>query len=345
MGTALCAPLLDRGHQVRLVGTHLDVAAIEALRRDGIHPGLGYPLPAGATYHQLDELAGAMAGAERVAIGVSSAGIEWAAAAIGPLLPPGVPLAFITKGLEWMGERLLTEPEVFLAGVPERVRSTLRPVAVTGPCIAGELIRRNDTWVTFTSRDAEAARGWAEAARTAYYHVRTSDDFTGCEATAALKNAFSIGWGIAAGLAERRGDAATAPAPGSFGVATHNQEAATFAEAIVEMARLVELTGGRAETVFGLVGVGDLLVTTHARNARLGRLLGSGLSLDQAVKRMEGATLEGLATIRTIGRALAAWDAGGRTGAADFPLMRHLLEVTAGERAAIPFEAFFGGRG
>jgi glycerol-3-phosphate dehydrogenase (NAD(P)+) len=54
MGTAFCTPLLDRGHQVRLVGTHLDREYIDALRASGVHPGLGHPLPPGASFHQAD---------------------------------------------------------------------------------------------------------------------------------------------------------------------------------------------------------------------------------------------------------------------------------------------------
>jgi glycerol-3-phosphate dehydrogenase (NAD(P)+) len=341
MGTAICTPLLDNGHEIRLVGTHLDGAYIGAMRSNGVHPGLLHALPPGATYHEVGELPEAMNGADAVLIGVSSAGIAWAAQALAGLIKPGTPLLFITKGLEWDGSELRIEPDAFLDGIPEPVRSTLKPVGVTGPCIAGELIRRVDTCVAFASRDKAAREQWAGMAANSYYNVWPSADVVGCEAASALKNSFSIATGFAAGRLEAQGAAAGGSAEIS-GVAAHNYEAAVFAESVVEMGGLVQLMGGRLETVNGLVGIGDLNVTAHARSARFGRLLGRGLSVDEAVEQMAGATLEGLAAIRTVGRALAAWDARGRTKPGQFPLMRHLVEVAGGARVNVPFGSFFG---
>jgi glycerol-3-phosphate dehydrogenase (NAD(P)+) len=343
MGTAFCAPLLDRGHEVRLVGTHLDVAYIDALRENGVHPGLGHPLPDGASFHQLEELGWALNGADMLVLGVSSAGISWAAETLAQQLTAALPLCMVTKGLEWDGSRLRLLPDVLVERLPEPVRSTLRPVAVTGPCIAGELIRRRDTCVVFAGRDAASVNTWIDAAETPYYHVWPSAEFEGCEASAALKNAFAVGVGFAAGAlerAQRKSEAYPEPA----GVAAHNVEAAVFAQAISEMSGLVGLVGGDSSTPFGLVGVGDLLVTLHARSVRLGRLLGSGRTFDEAVLEMAGETLEGAATIETFGEALEAFDASGWTTPAQFPLMRHLVSVIGGAQVSIPFDQFFGGR-
>jgi glycerol-3-phosphate dehydrogenase (NAD(P)+) len=82
----------------------------------------------------------------------------------------------------------------------------------------------------------------------------------------------------------------------------HNYEAALFAQAVGEIAQMVELLGGRHETPFGLAGVGDLLVTsTGGRNIRAGRLLGSGLRMSEARARVGNITLEGAAAIQAIG--------------------------------------------
>ena len=342
MGTAFCTPLLERGHEVRLVGTHLDVAYIDALRSDGIHPGLGHPLPSGASFHQLDELATALRGAEMLALGVSSAGLAWASRTLAGLLTHPMPLVMVTKGLHWDGARFRLLPDILVDGLPERVRAGMRPVAVTWPCVAGELIRRRDTSVVFTGRDAAAVKVWADAAATHYYHVWQSTEFAGCEACAALKNAFAVAVGFAGGALERDGGQADSV---SSGVAAHNVEASVFAEAIVEMSELVGLVGGCPSTAFGLVGVGDLLVTLHARSVRLGRLLGRGLTLQQARQEMVGVTLEGVATIQTFAEALQALDVSGRTTPGQFPLMRHLVSVIGVGPVAIPFDRFFGGRG
>lgn len=342
MGTAFCTPLLDRGHEVRLVGTHLDGAYIDMLRATGIHPGLEYPLPPGATFHQIEEVPNALDGAQMLVIGVSSAGISWAARTLAGLVPPGLPLILITKGIEWRGTTFELLPDLLVEGIPETVRPTLHPVAVTGPCVAGELIRRRETCVIFSGRSPSAVRTWRDAASTPYYHVWASADLAACQASAALKNAFAVAVGFASGV--------VAPSAGEKsgsselqGVGAHNYESAVFAESIVEMAQLVELVGGAPSAVVGLAGAGDLLVTTHARSIRLGRLLGLGRSLDEALTEMAGVTLEGVATIGAFANAFRTLDASGRTQPEDFPLMRHLIAVANGEPVRVPFNRFFGG--
>jgi glycerol-3-phosphate dehydrogenase (NAD(P)+) len=341
MGTAICTPLLDRGHEVRLVGTHLDVEFIQALRSNGVHPGLGHPLPPGATFHQFEDAEAAFEGAERVVIGVSSAGIAWAGQALARLLTVPLPLIVVTKGLEWDGSRFRLLPDVLFDHLPEPLHTGQRPVAVTGPCIAGELVRQRDTCVTFTARNEDDARAWADLAGTTYYRVWTSTDFAGCEASAALKNAFAVGVGFASGQLERTRGRSAAPDPP--GIEAHNVEAPVFAQAVAEMSELAGLVGGDPATPLGLVGVGDLLVTLHARSVRLGRTLGRGLTYEEAVREMPGVTLEGAATIGVVGRALEVLDATGRTTPDRLPLMRHMVSVIDGAPVQIPFERFFGG--
>ena len=211
MGTAFCTPLLDRGHEIRLVGTHLDTAYIDALRATGVHPGLQHPLPPGPSYYQLEDLPTALEGAEMLVLGVSSAGIPWATRTLAGLLTQPLPLISITKGLEWDGAAFRLLPDLVVDGLPESVRREMHPVAVTGPCVAGELIRRRDTCVAFTGRDADAISAWADAAATPYYHIWQSTEFEGCEASAALKNAFAIGIGFARGVLEKTGNQPTPP--------------------------------------------------------------------------------------------------------------------------------------
>ena len=80
MGSAWCVPLVDHGHEVRLVGTHLDEAIIDSLQRDHTHPKLDYRLPTEIRPYQLRQLPEALQGADVIGLGVSSAGIERAAA-------------------------------------------------------------------------------------------------------------------------------------------------------------------------------------------------------------------------------------------------------------------------
>ena len=78
MGSALAVPLADNGHDVRLVGTHLDREIIDAVRSTGVHPGLERELPSSVRAYQLEELEAAFEDAEIVVSGVNSVGVDWA---------------------------------------------------------------------------------------------------------------------------------------------------------------------------------------------------------------------------------------------------------------------------
>lgn len=340
MGTAFTWPLVDNGHEVRLVGTPLDAEIIAAIGRDRVHPKMNLTIPEGIHAFAVHDLEAALEGSDAVVLGVSSAGVRWAAEALGRYLVarPTLPIVMISKGLEWADGSFSVLPDVFSKALPKEIAPSVNPVAVGGPCIAGELARRVDTCVVFTGRNAEHVARWKAWAEGAYYHVFSSADVVGVETCAALKNAFAMGVGFAAGLHEKRGGQ-----PGS--IAMHNYEAAVFAEAIVEMGRVVSLAGGDPKHAAGMAGVGDLNVTCNGgRTGRFGRWLGLGLSLPDAILRMEGATLECLEILEVMDRALRDLDAAGKTRVDELPLLRHLAAVARGRiesTAAMPFDRFF----
>jgi glycerol-3-phosphate dehydrogenase (NAD(P)+) len=278
-------------------------------------------------------------GAEGIALGVSSAGVRWAAQALGPeLLAAPRPVLMVSKGLVWQGERLDVLPDVFQSLLPAALQAQVSPVGVAGPCIAGELLLGVPTSVVFTGRSLPACETWAGWARGPFYFVQVEPDVVGAETCAALKNAFAMGVGFGAGVHEARG--------GSTGsVAYHNYESGVFAQAILEMQRMLALVGGDPATVVGLPGTGDLSVTCNGgRTGRFGRWLGLGLSLAEAIEKMEGATLECLEVLREVDAALARFGELGRIQPSELPLLRHLADVAL--RAApveMPFERF--GRG
>ena len=338
MGSALAVPLIDRGHDVRLVGTHLDADIVASLRKDRAHPTLRHELPPGFRAYPLEELEEAMAGVDIVVLGVNSHGVHWAAERLAPYTRPGLPIAMITKGLEWDGSALRVLPDVVRGLLPEEHRQSIDPIGVTGPCIAGELARRVETCVVFSGRSAERAAAIADVMRSDYYHVWTSTDVRGHETCAALKNAYAMAIGFAHGLHEKRGGQ-----PGS--VALHNYESAVFAQSICEMQRLVSVVGGDPETAVGLSGVGDLDVTTNGgRTGRFGRWLGLGLTVPEAVEQMRGATLECLDIVRVVREALPTLEQQG-VAATELPLMRHMAAVVLdGAPVEMPFAAFFADR-
>jgi glycerol-3-phosphate dehydrogenase (NAD(P)+) len=320
MGSALCVPLADRGHDVRLIGTPLDHEIIRALQQTGRHPGLGLVLPPNVSAAGVDVLAAEASGADLFVLGVSSAGISWAAQVLAPLLRVRArPVLLVSKGLELAGGRIEVLGDAFARAVSE-ADSGCAPVSICGPCIAGELARRVPTLVVLTGRDASIAErcaGWLE---TPYYQPRTSRDVLGVQVCAALKNAYAMGVALGAGLHERAG--------GERGsVAMHNYEAAVFAQALLEMGAIVSALGGDPASAWGLPGSGDLTVTCNGgRTGRFGILLGRGHSAARARELMMGATLECLDVLAVLERALDSGALGG-LGRAQLPLLSHLIAL------------------
>lgn len=336
MGSALCVPLVDRGHDVRLVGTHLDGDIVDSLRATGVHPRLQLELPRSIVPYSVDQIAAAMTGADVIALGVSSADMAWACEKIAPYARVAMPLLMITKGLSWNGRALEVLPDVVGRAMPEAVRDAIAPAAIAGPCIAGELARRVPSCVVITCRDPTVLDRIAGLVCTDYYHVRTSTDVVGTQACAALKNAYAMGIAFATGMNERAGGA-----PGS--IAMHNLESAIFAQAVREMQILVACMGGDAASVVGLAGVGDLDVTTNGgRTGLFGKLLGLGLTVAQAVERMEGATLECLEILAVMREATRVLRGTGELAVESLPLLDHMAEVALdGAPVRLPLDAFF----
>jgi glycerol-3-phosphate dehydrogenase (NAD(P)+) len=213
--------------------------------------------------------------------------------------------------------------------------------AIGGPCIAGELAGRRPSCVVFGSRDAAVLDRLAAAFRTSYYHIWTTTDLVGLELCAALKNAYTVGVGLALGLLEKSGGVDAA------GAHMHNLAAACFGQATTEIERLLRLVGGTPHFAYGLPGAGDLYVTcVGGRTIRLGTLLGKGHSIAEAREILAGLTLEGAEIIRVMGQALPQLEARGLLGPTELPLLRGLVAVILHNRPlTTPLDAFFGGTG
>jgi glycerol-3-phosphate dehydrogenase (NAD(P)+) len=339
MGSALAVPLAENGHDVRLVGTHLDRAIIDAIRATGVHPGLDRELPVSVRAYQLEELEAAFEDAEIVVSGVNSLGVGWAGERLAPLLRPGQLVIMVAKGVRAAENgdlRIL--PEVLAEPVAADVREGVGWAAIVGPAIAGEVAARRETCVVFCGTDETVLDRLAATFRNDWYHVWTSTDLLGCEICAATKNCYALGIGLAEGELERRGEGASPDR-------AHNYEAALFAQSAAEMRQWVSLLGGDPETASWLPGVGDMYVTsTGGRNVRVGQLLGTGLGFTDAAARLGNPTLEGAAAIRVFGDALGKLTDRGVVAEDDFPLMRHLYEVIGLERPLnMPWSRFFGG--
>jgi glycerol-3-phosphate dehydrogenase (NAD(P)+) len=339
MATALAFPLSDRGHEVRLIGTHLDGEIIESIRETGVHPALELEVPQSARAFQLEEAEEAFDGAEVVMSGVNSFGVRWAGRQLSSLLRPGMHVLSIAKGMEaTQSGDLRILPEVLAGEVPEDLREQVSWSAIAGPSIAGEVAVRRDTCVVFAGHDAGVLEEMSGLFRTPYYHVWTSTDFVGVEVCAAAKNCYALGAGFMEGILDREGESEARYRNYDYG-------AALFGQATRELGRFMQLLGGEPETPYGLAGVGDMFVTSMGgRNVKLGRLVGSGLRFSEARERMPGVTLEGAAAIEVIGGALPKLTERGIIEPEEFPLMRHLHAVVGlDEPLDMPWNTFFGG--
>jgi glycerol-3-phosphate dehydrogenase (NAD(P)+) len=340
MATALSWPLTDNGHEVRLVGTHLDRDIVDSIKESGVHPNLDLKVPDGVRAYQLEEAEEAFEGAEVAMSGVNSFGVRWAGERFASLLKPGMTVIAVTKGMEAdESGNLHILPEVLASEVPEDLRDRVSWSAIVGPAIAGEVAVRHETCVVFTGRDADVLEKLAATFRTGYYHVWTSTDFVGCEVCAAVKNCYAFGGGFMEGLLDKEGKS-------DARYRRYNYGAALFAQATRELGKWMELLGGDPDTPGGLPGVGDMFVTTMGgRNVKAGRFAGAGVPFSEVEnERMKGVTLEGVAAIRVIGGALPKLTERGVIGEEDFPLMRHLHAVVAlDEPVDMPWEKFFGG--
>ena len=333
MGSALAFPLRENGNDVRLVGTPLDREIIEECRAWGRHPKFKYDFPAGVRYFQIEELSEALEGADFVICGVSSFGVDWFRDTILPVLPDGLPVLSVTKGLmDTPDGKLLTYPDLWQQKLDELGKHN--PLcAIGGPCTSYELVFHDQTEVSFCGKDTAALTMMREAMRTGYYHISLSGDVTGVESAVALKNGYALGVALTVGLNQK--------VHGTDSELHYNSQAAVFGQAVREMEKLLILQG--AGDIHNLaVGVGDLYVTVYGGRTRLvGILLGRGLSISEAKEELAGVTLESLVVAERVARAVRRKAARGEASLEDFPLLMHIDEIIAGEKSVnIPWEAF-----
>jgi len=154
--------------------------------------------------------------------------------------------------------------------------------ALSGPSFALEAARGDPTAITIASQDAELARFVQQEFSHASFRLYTNDDPVGVELGGALKNVVAIAAGVCSGL--------------GLG---HNSVAALITRGLAEMTRLVVACGGKAETMAGLAGLGDLVLTCTgglSRNRSVGVELGRGYKLPEILAGMHGMVAEGIFT-------------------------------------------------
>jgi glycerol-3-phosphate dehydrogenase (NAD(P)+) len=261
-GTVFAHLLRERGHDVTLACR--DAQQARAIAETGRNPRYAKTVDLkGVGAVQLGELP---SDPELIVLAVPSRAFADVAAS----LPGSAPVLSLTKGLDpATGERLST-------------RVTGRPVAVlSGPNMAEEIADGLPTATVIASEDSDLTEELQAAINSSVFRVYVNDDLVGVELCAAAKNVIALAAGGVDGLG--LGD---------------NAKAALITRGLVEMARLGEAFGARAETFSGLAGMGDLVVTCwsrHGRNRQAGELIARGASPEEAAAEI-GQVVEGLTT-------------------------------------------------
>ncbi len=272
-GTALASHLVRAGHEVRIWAREAEVAAeIDRSHRNSIFlPGAELPPLLGAT----DQLEEALAGAQVVIVAVPSEHCRQLYRRLAAMLAEGTSVVSATKGLEIETQKRMSE--VAAEELPGR------PFAVlSGPSFAIEVAREQPTAVVAASLVTGLAETLQQAFSTRTFRVYASDDVVGVELGGALKNVIAIAAGIIDGL--------------GYG---HNTVAALITRGLAEMSRLGAALGGRPDTLSGLAGLGDLVLTCTgglSRNRAVGQALARGETVAEATS---GHTVaEGVRTTR-----------------------------------------------
>ena len=300
-GTALAQVCARAGLRVTLQAREPEVvASVNGTRENTLFlPGVALE-PA---IEAVPDLAG-LADCDLVLAVAPAQHLRAALTAFAPHRRQGAPVVLCAKGVEQGTLKLMTE--VAAETLPDA------PIAVlSGPSFAGEVARNLPAAVTLACEDENLGRAIAEAIATPTFRPYTASDLIGAEAGGAVKNVLAIACGIVEGKGLGR-----------------NAHASVITRGFAELTRLAVTLGARPETVAGLCGLGDLVLTcssTQSRNMSVGVALGQGMTLQQALAG-KLSVAEGVTSAPAV-RALA------RKLGVETPICEAVAAILAGEVA------------
>ena len=275
-GTALAIQLARNQLDVRLWGH--DPAHMAALERDRDNREYlpGFELAPNIAIHA--DLAAAVDSAPSILLAIPSKGYRDLLQRLKPLIDDDRVLFWASKGFEIETGKLLHE--VIAEELPLH-----RGGVISGPTFATEVARGMPAAIACAGNDAAATESFASLLRGFHFRVYTSEDIIGVELGGALKNVLAIAVGASDGL--------------GFGA---NTRAALITRGLAEIMDLSARLGARRETLMGLAGLGDIILTCtddQSRNRRFGLAIGEGKSVAEA-EAVVGQTVEGLRAARAV---------------------------------------------
>lgn len=282
-GTALAIHLTQAGHQVTLwahSATHAEQIQLQRQNQRYL-PSVDLP-PGLVVTHELEK---ALLDIEGLLFVVPSDAFASVIRQVKQVQPtPPQFLAWATKGFEPQGQRLLHQVVIDELGANA-------PMAVlSGPTFADEVARGLPTAMVSASNQPEQAQFWADVFHHQHFRVYTQDDLAGVEVGGAYKNIMAIATGVSDGL--------------GLGA---NARAALISRGMVEMMRFATLYQAQPETLMGLAGLGDLVLTCTddlSRNRRFGLMLARSGKSALEVQQQIGQVVEGVKAVKVV-KALA----------------------------------------
>ena len=291
MGSAFTVPCVDNNNDVVLVGTHLEDATIEIIKKEeNFHKILNCKLPKNLKVEKFEKFQDEIKKKpDLIVIGVNSKGIEWAGKEISKNFNSSSLILLLTKGLTVINNKFETLVEKFKFILKNNGIDDVKVSAVGGPCLASGLAHRIKSSVVLANEKIEIVKSIRDIISTNYYTVECSNDLIGVETCAAIKNIYSMIIGASEGLSSSNVDREI---KSKYFL---NTAASLMYRAISEMSYFTKKLKGKEETVYGLAGLGDLYVSSAGgRNSSMGKYLGQGdLYKDAKELYMKNITVEG----------------------------------------------------
>jgi glycerol-3-phosphate dehydrogenase (NAD(P)+) len=275
MGSAITFPLSENNMEVCLWGTWLDDHLVKA-SIEGSHPKLKKPLNENIDIKYSQDIKDAVKDADIIFIGIASEGFVDVLELLFKTIEKNCFYFKLTKGLvEYKGKTMrATEAanDMFAKKFPGE---KFLWASVGGPVKAVDLAHHTPSGSVYGISDS-LIKDMIKSIETDYYRIFPTEDLVGVEVCSTFKNIYSIASGLCDGLYKTEKE-------GLY----HNLVAFLFNQGCLEIAEVVEFTGGKKETAFDLGGMGDLHVTSAAgRNRRLGELIGNGNDPEKVFKQM-----------------------------------------------------------
>ncbi len=262
-GTALAVVLSNNGHQVTVWSAFTEEIQMLKEKREHVTKLPGVRLA--EDIQMTDDLEQAVSGRDLLVLAVPSVFTRKTAQNMSGLVEEGQFIVNVAKGIE--EKTLMTLTDIIEEEIPQA-----RVAVLSGPSHAEEVGKGLPTTCVAGAKTREAAEYVQNIFMNDVFRVYTSPDMIGIELGGALKNVIALAAGMADGLGY--GD---------------NTKAALITRGITEIGRLALAMGAKYETLSGLTGIGDLIVTCasmHSRNRKAGMLIGQGMTMDEATKEV-----------------------------------------------------------